>query len=38
LFTDPDPEDYITHIYEPINLPKPISRRVLDEYLDLYYG
>lgn len=38
LFTDPVPEEYITHLAEPINVPQPISRRVLDEYLDSYYG
>ena len=38
LFTDPVPEDYITHLAEPINVPMPISRRVLDKYLNRYYG
>jgi hypothetical protein len=38
LFTNPVPEDEITHIAEPINVPDPISRRVLDAYMDLYYG
>ncbi len=38
LFTCPDPEDEITHIAEPINVPEPISRRVLDAYLEDYYG
>ena len=38
LFTDPVPEESITHLAEPINVPMPISRRVLDQYLDRYYG
>lgn len=38
LFTDPVPEKYISHLAEPINVPAPISRRVLAEYLDRYYG
>ncbi len=38
LFTDPIPEKYITHLAEPINVPLPISRRVLDANLDRYYG
>lgn len=38
LFTDPVPEKTIAHLAEPINVPMPISRRVLDEYLDRYYG
>ena len=38
LFTDPVPEDSITHLAEPINVPMPISRRVLDQYLENYYG
>lgn len=38
LFTDPVPEDTITHLAEPINVPMPISRRVLDQYLERYYG
>ena len=38
LFTDPVPEETITHLAEPLNVPMPISRRVLDEYLDRYYG
>jgi len=38
LLTDPVPEDTITHLAEPVNVPLPISIRVLDEYLDRYYG
>jgi hypothetical protein len=38
LFTDPVPEETITHLAEPINVSMPISRRVLDKYLDRYYG
>lgn len=38
LFTDPVPEEYITHLADPINVPMSVSRRVLDEYPDRYYG
>jgi hypothetical protein len=38
LFTRPQSEDDVTHLAEPLNVPQPISRRVLDAYLDLYYG
>ena len=38
LYSFPETEDKITHIAEPINVPMPISRRVLDEYFDTYYG
>lgn len=38
LFTRPEAEDDITHLAEPINVPDPIGRRILDAYLDLYYG
>ena len=38
LFTRPETEDEITHLAEPINVPEPISRRVLHEFLDDYYG
>lgn len=38
LFTLPETEDTITHLAQPINVPAPISRRVLDEYLEDYYG
>ncbi|MGE5217806.1 MAG: hypothetical protein ACM3SP_12465 [Chloroflexota bacterium] len=38
LFTRPEREDEITHLAEPINVPDPISRRVLSQYLLQYYG
>ncbi len=38
LFTKAEAEDDITHLAEPINVPMPISRRVLDTYRDRYYG
>lgn len=38
LFTRPEAEEVITHIAEPINVPAPISRRVLDGYMGDYYG
>lgn len=38
LFTRPVTEDRITHLAEPINVPEPISRRVLAAHLGDYYG
>jgi hypothetical protein len=38
LFTKPETEQGISHLAEPINVPMPISRRVLHEYKDRYYG
>src|SRR5262249_18385496 len=38
LFTQPDPEDEITHLAEPINVPDPIARRTLAQHLSQYYG
>ncbi len=38
LFTRPQSETDITHLAEPLNVPEPISRRVLDRYLAQYYG
>jgi hypothetical protein len=38
LYADPVSEDEITQLAQPINVPLPISRRVLDEYLGDYYG
>ena len=38
LYTLPQTEETITHLAEPINVPAPISRRVLDRYLADYYG
>ena len=38
LYTRPQPEDEITHLAEPINVPAPIGRRILDRELPAYYG
>jgi len=38
LFTRPESETDITHLAEPLNVPEPISRRVLDRDLTRYYG
>lgn len=38
LFTRPVTEDRITQIAQPVNVPDPISRRVLDAHLGDYYG
>jgi hypothetical protein len=38
LFTNPTTEDEVTHPAEAINVPDPISRRMLDSYLEKYYG
>jgi hypothetical protein len=38
LFTNPEAEQEITHLAQPINVPEAISRRVLDGYLSSYYG
>ncbi|MBI1259054.1 MAG: hypothetical protein GC204_16415 [Chloroflexi bacterium] len=38
LFTFPQTEDTISHLAEPINVPAPISRHVLNQYLEDYYG
>src|SRR5215472_940975 len=38
LFNSPETEEEITHLATPENVPMPISRRVLDAYLDAYYG
>jgi hypothetical protein len=38
LFTRPQTEKSITHLAEPINVPAPISRHVLDASLAAYYG
>jgi hypothetical protein len=38
LFTNPVTEDEVAHLAEPIDVPAPISRRVLDAYLPHYYG
>jgi hypothetical protein len=38
LYNDPQTEDEITHLAEPINVPMPLDRRVLARNLDTYYG
>ncbi len=38
LFTDPQAEDEITNLADPINVPDPIARRALDDRKVLYYG
>ncbi len=38
LFTNPEPEEQISHLARPFNVPAPISRRVLNAYLADYYG
>src|SRR6185369_3371918 len=38
LYNNPETEDEITHLAEPINVPMPIIRRVLHRDLDQYYG
>ena len=38
LFTNPQTEDEITHLADPINVPDPIRRRVMADRLPLYYG
>lgn len=38
LFNNPDTEDTITHLATPRNVAMPLSRRVLNDYLDIYYG
>lgn len=38
LYNLPLTEDQITHLAEPINVPMPIGRMVLKNYLETYYG
>ena len=38
LFTRPQAEDEITHLAEPINVPMPISKRLLGKRKEDYYG
>lgn len=38
LYNSPQTEDTITHLAEPVNVPMPISRKVLANYLETYYG
>lgn len=38
LYNRPVTEDEITHLSEPLNVPAPLGRRVLDRFLEIYYG
>ena len=38
LFSNPQTEDQITHLADPINVPDPIRRRAMADRLPLYYG
>lgn len=38
LYTRPEREDEVTHLAERMNVPMPISRRILKEHLSDYYG
>ncbi|GAX60138.1 tRNA-dihydrouridine synthase [Candidatus Scalindua japonica] len=38
IYNNPESEREISHLAEPINVPMSISRRVLHEYLNTYYG
>lgn len=38
LYNRPEVEEEITHLAEPVNVPMPLGRRILDRYLDTYYG
>lgn len=38
LYNRPQSEDQITHLAEPISVPMPLSRRVLDRDKEIYYG
>lgn len=38
LYTLPQTDDEVTQLANPINVPEPISRRVLDAHLTDYYG
>ncbi len=38
LYNFPQSEDDITHLAQPINVPMPLRRRVVDRFLDYYYG
>jgi hypothetical protein len=38
LYNLADSEDQITHLAESVNVPMPLSRRVLDRHLETYYG
>lgn len=38
LYNRPVTENEITHLSEPFNVPAPLPRRVLERFLELYYG
>lgn len=38
LFSRPESEEEISHLAEPINVPMPISRRMLETYKESFYG
>jgi hypothetical protein len=38
LYNDPQTEEEITHLAEPVNVPLPLPRRLLHRYLSTYYG
>lgn len=38
IYNHPEPETEITHLAEPINVPIPLGRRVLANYMETYYG
>jgi hypothetical protein len=38
LYNDPQTEEEITHLAEPVNVPLPLPRRLLHRYLSAYYG
>jgi hypothetical protein len=38
LYTRPEVEDEITHLAEPINVPAPIGRRIMNQHRGRYYG
>lgn len=38
LYNHPEPEDEITHLAEPVNVPMPLSRTVMYNYLGDYYS
>jgi hypothetical protein len=38
LFTRPEPQTEIDRLADPVNVPDPISRRILDDHLPNYYG
>lgn len=38
LYNKPQTEPEVTHLAEPTNVPVPLGRRILDSYLETYYG